>query len=319
MIYLYTDRDSGQPVKETGPLMFGVPGGRIGEMELKAIIEALKWLMRKPPIIAPDLYDQVVIYTDSRYVERNLDRARGSWRTQGARNRHGRPVSNWELWDQLLKLIDKMWSKLRKKVRIEWTPGKSHKVLKEVDKLAKKSADIPIGRPVSTVRSRRKKSEKSTEAGSIGQLGQMLTLRIIDDEPMKKARATKYRCEVVSKKSPFYGNVDFLYAEGDIEGLDRGHTYPGETRHRHQEAQHRQGLQEDRIGTRRFLGSHGFRAAPQSPPLRCRKGTMPTPCALGRFFRRQRLVARAGRRVDRRCFCRSVQRPTSRSSRSGCT
>jgi hypothetical protein len=74
------------------------------------------------------------------------------------------------------------------------------------------------------VKVRRKKSEKSVELGSVQMQGQRLTIRVITDEYLRVQGLNKYKYEVMSKASKFYGNVDVIYSQKDLV-LSGGHTY----------------------------------------------------------------------------------------------
>jgi ribonuclease HI len=49
----------------------GYTGVTIPQMELKAVIEAVKLLLRKPPIVEARLYRKVWVYADAMYVVDN--------------------------------------------------------------------------------------------------------------------------------------------------------------------------------------------------------------------------------------------------------
>jgi ribonuclease HI len=67
-------------------------------MELRAAIEALKALT------APS---QVTLYSDSAYMVNCFrDRWYEAWRQNGWRNKKKQPISNRELWEELLELVE---------------------------------------------------------------------------------------------------------------------------------------------------------------------------------------------------------------------
>jgi hypothetical protein len=53
---------------------------------------------------------------------------------------------------------------------------------------------------------------------------QRLTIRIITDELLVEHKLNKVKYEVMSKASPYYGQVDIIYSSDDIH-LSAGHTY----------------------------------------------------------------------------------------------
>jgi len=77
------------------------------QMELKAVIEALKSL-KKP--------SQIIIYTDSVYVKDGITKWIINWRKNGYRNANKKPIKNLELWQELdslnsLHQIEYKWIK----------------------------------------------------------------------------------------------------------------------------------------------------------------------------------------------------------------
>jgi ribonuclease HI len=86
----------------------GYRGVTIPQMELKAVIEGLKLLLKKPPIVPPHLYRKVRVFCDANYVVENYDRARFQWSQNKWRNRDGAPIENGDLWRELLKIEKKL-------------------------------------------------------------------------------------------------------------------------------------------------------------------------------------------------------------------
>lgn len=198
----------------------GVGGTTINRMELQACITALK--------MAPQLdcftgVNKVVIRTDSQYVSNNYLSALGTWRQNRWRNRDGKPVDNADLW----KAFVRHYGNLRKPKDIEWVKGHGKGRDKDphnaaADKLARGSAKSPLSRTVFRSSARRKTSVKFTNPGSIGAQGQTLLIRVIEPLWLTVHRMWKYRCEVVSSKSPYYKNLDWLYS---TEQMRDGHYY----------------------------------------------------------------------------------------------
>jgi len=186
------------------------------KMELTACIHALK---NSIPYLKKGSLRQILIHSDSRYVVDNYQNAKYYWPKQKWHTKSGKPVANAHLWKDLIKAA----IKTGKNVQINWVKGHSkNKYNKIVDKLAKQSAEIPINKALSIVTARRKLSKKSTELGSVEMKGQRITIRIITSEYLPVQKTNKYRYEVMSKISPYYGNIDFLYS---TELLKAGHIY----------------------------------------------------------------------------------------------
>ena len=96
-------------------------------MELTAVIESLKSIKRKHPII---------ITTDSTYVKDGITDWIESWKTNNWRTANKKPVKNKELWvelDSLCALYDITW---------EWVRGHSgHPENEHADYLANKAIE----------------------------------------------------------------------------------------------------------------------------------------------------------------------------------
>lgn len=99
------------------------------KMELKAAIEALKWLDKQ------QISDCVEIWTDSNYVKDGITKWIFSWKKNGWKNSKKEPVKNKELW-QALDLLNNQ-------LNLSWNWVKAHNGHSEneaVDKLAYQSA-----------------------------------------------------------------------------------------------------------------------------------------------------------------------------------
>ena len=69
---------------------------------------------------------------------------------------------------------------------------------------------------------RRRTSDRQVQPGSVELTGQLLTIRIVTDRHLRQQKCWQYRYEVVSKRSPFFRCVDFVYSD---QVLRAGHTY----------------------------------------------------------------------------------------------
>ena len=93
------------------------------QMELRAVIEALKIIKNSNPI---------VIYTDSKYVMEGITKWIIGWKNNGWRTANKKPVKNCELWQELDREASKR--------HIEWCWVKGHagdKYNEIADKLAR--------------------------------------------------------------------------------------------------------------------------------------------------------------------------------------
>lgn len=194
----------------------GFPGATNNQMELLACVEGIRQAREHPS--CPEL-KRIAIHTDSRYVRDNYDRARYYWSQNRWRTAAGRPVLNAELWKDLLREV----KNTSKRVDFHWLKGHAGDPHNRVaDKLAKKSAREPGNKPLTNVKVRRKLTEKTVQIGSVPPMGQSVTIRIINDEYLRLPKSYKYMFEVMSKRSPQYGNVDLVFSE---ELMNAGHCY----------------------------------------------------------------------------------------------
>jgi len=187
------------------------------QMELYACVAALKEARRRNDLT---LFASIEIHTDSTYVVDNYRKAMFEWPKTKWTTRGGPPVLNAGLWKDLVREI-KHCKPLR--VNFSWVKGHSKdEHNKAVDKLAKKSAKRALKSPLSVVTVRRKISSKSVEIGSVQMHGQRLRIRIITTEYLRVQRLIRYKYEVISKRSNYYGNVDFIFSTLDMRA---GHHY----------------------------------------------------------------------------------------------
>ncbi len=92
------------------------------QMELKAVIEALK-ILKKP--------SKIIIYTDSVYVKDGITKWIFNWKKNGWRSASKKPIKNIELWQELDELNSKH------DVEYKWIKGHSGNKYNEIaDQLA---------------------------------------------------------------------------------------------------------------------------------------------------------------------------------------
>lgn len=208
---VFVNQEGLEEVEDISPP--GFAGATNNEMELYACIEGIKQAMHHP---AFNSFDYIVIHTDSQYVSDNYKKAIYEWPKLKWCNYHGRPVANVELWKRLTTMLMALHRR-RKRFEFCWVEGHSkEKHNKAADKLAKESAKKAINPPLSVVKVRRKLSSKSVEPGCVPMLGQTLSIRVITEYNLKTQRLFKYKYEVVSEDSPYFGNIDIVFAERSI-------------------------------------------------------------------------------------------------------
>jgi ribonuclease HI len=202
---------------------FPVPGYKSAtnnQMERRAVIEALEALARGFAPVGVGGYRGVVVRTDSQWLVDGYHRARFTWPANRWLTRDGNPVVDKEEWLTLLKTVDR----LAIPVKIEWVKGHRTSLHnRRADKLAKSSAkghlrSFPVERKV-----RRKESPHRVQRGSVGMKGQRLTIRIIEEAPPAGGLA-RFKYEVMSKKSPYYQHVDYIW-DDSASPMRAGHTY----------------------------------------------------------------------------------------------
>jgi ribonuclease HI len=86
----------------------GEPETTNNRMELRAVIEALSALTRSC---------QVVVHTDSQYVQKGMSEWLPGWKRRGWRTADKKPVKNADLWQQLDALV------ARHEVSWQWVRG----------------------------------------------------------------------------------------------------------------------------------------------------------------------------------------------------
>jgi len=166
-------------------------------------------------------FEKVIIWTDSLYVSGNYLKAIFDWPKRKWHTKNGRPVLNAKLWKELIKCIKKL-RQTGVRVDIKWVQGHSKNPHnRAADRMARQSAKRPYEKPLSAVRVRRKLSSDSVDIGSVEILGQRMTIRIINSEYLDQ-KLWKYKYEVMSKGSKYYGCVDSIFSS---LSMDPGHTY----------------------------------------------------------------------------------------------
>ncbi|HEY2353779.1 MAG TPA: ribonuclease H [Gaiellaceae bacterium] len=204
----------------------GYLGATNNQMELLAVITALKVINSgRLPSEMFDGITKIEICTDSQYVTNNLSAAIYQWPTNKWHTRDGAPVLNADLWKELIREYKKGRQAFGR-VEISWGKGhsSSNQHNKTADKLAKRSARKPTRTLDGAAVVRRKKTTQVTKPGSVEMRGQRLTIRIVGAEPVPlQPQLSRYRYEVMSRASPFFGAMDFAYSEDPR--LRPHHTY----------------------------------------------------------------------------------------------
>jgi ribonuclease HI len=215
----------GDPVHEDVVRPYSYEGGRIGQMELRACIDAIKELMGRRPPADPHGFRKVIIHTDSRYVSENYPNVRwGHWQKNRWITKEGTPVHNKPEWEELLRLDKRLDRDFHIRLEVEWIPGKSDEHTKAVDQMAKKAAKSPLkARKLDHQRVRPKWSPHRARRESVSLHGQDEIIRLITDMPVAgHSRTYHYMYEVVDDGSIHFQAVDYVYSN---KMLGAGHLY----------------------------------------------------------------------------------------------
>jgi ribonuclease HI len=171
------------------------------QMELQACIIALREALRLQLSVG---ISKIIIFTDSLYVNDNINKAIFEWPKSKWLLRSGKPVSNAEQWKQLIKCIKNTGIR----VMFKWVKGHSKNTHnKAADRLARQSAKLPINKPLSIVHVRRKLTTNTVDIGCVEMFGQNISIRIITSEYLKIQKISKFKYEVITQKSKYNGNV----------------------------------------------------------------------------------------------------------------
>lgn len=198
----------------------GYRGVTIPQMELKAVIEGLKLLLKMPPIVPPHLYRKVRVYCDANYVVENHDRAKFQWSQNKWRNRDDKPIENGDLWRELIKVEKKLG------MRVEIWKVEAHSTNRhnqKADQLAKASAEMPLGPPLVPGRVRRKQGAKRLRKGTVPFEGQEITIHVHKGELMQPQRVNQFEF-TVRTPGPLFEEVGLATAATEIY-IREGHTY----------------------------------------------------------------------------------------------
>lgn len=210
-LFVVTGEDGQEVVYEFSPN--GEPGANSQEMEIRAVAEALKLAASPRSPVELSRFRKIVIHTDSLNVRNGFGSAKFDWSKSQWMRRSGPPVMHAEIWREILTVL----RRIRMPVHVEWVKGKSNRHTKLVDKLAKDSAERPFARPSRPRTVRRKRTEKSVEPGSVTAEGQELEIQLITVEWLSVQRCLRYKYEVVSEESPYFGNVDYVFSDEPLE------------------------------------------------------------------------------------------------------
>lgn len=206
-------------VKDFSPS--GYRGATNNEMELQACVLALREVIKFEDLKG---VQGIIIYTDSQYIVGNYKNAMFNWPRMKWVRSNGEPVLNTSIWKEIIRLMKRIGVKFR--IQIDFEKVEAHSGIKDnedVDKLAKRSREgIVAGVKLSVSRVRRSKTKNKTVRGSIVGEGQHIRVRVVSAKWLSSHKLYHLRCEVVSKRSKYFGKMDLSLSE---TMLGVGHTY----------------------------------------------------------------------------------------------
>jgi ribonuclease HI len=196
---------------ETPYAVAGFAGATNNQMELQGCIEAFQGLARGQVSIDATSYRKVVFWTDSQYLVNGYDSARFTWPSARWLTRDGNPVANTPLWKELVRLA----ARVGRPVEFRWVKGHKDSFFnKRADKLAKASAKSAVLRgPLDARKIRRKTTTEKLQRGSVEMLGQQMTIRLFEEVDASDQGLVRFKYEVMTKRSPYFGRVDYIWAE----------------------------------------------------------------------------------------------------------
>ena len=178
-------------------------------MELMACAKGLEWALENEPW--QDV-TRIYIVTDLQFLANNRNNIQ-YWKTNGWRYSSGEPVAHEDLWDAILKRINKL-SKVGLRVDFHYKKGKKDAIGRKVDKAAKAAAqrggfDDDFGfRPGSYARS-------MVPGGAAAQpfhaSGQTLVIRPYKKNP-RPNREEKVSFNIFDETSQSYAGKFYAYA-----------------------------------------------------------------------------------------------------------
>lgn len=206
-------------------LPYGYSGATNNEMELQACILALREVLKLESIKGAN---GVLVYTDSQYVVSCHTKAMFVWSNPWSKQKWtrstGEPVLNASQWKELIRLIKRIGNLFHVRVYFEKVDAHSgvegNETADALAKLSRKGLTSSI--KISTNKVRRSKTNKKTVIGSIKGEGQRIRIRVVSGSWLTVQKIYRLRCEVLSKKSRYFGNMDFMLSKNL---LSAGHTY----------------------------------------------------------------------------------------------
>ncbi len=185
-------------------------------MELRAVIEAMKWIERNQKRLKYPTFD---IHSDSAYIVDNQFIC-AEWRKNKWRNHNGKPILNHCLWREYLNQRTKVV------VNILKIKGKSTDLANLVDKAAKRFGQSPTTKDLGHVSGKFAKSQSPNGRTEIFPAdGNTYTVRHFMDKLVIKGEY-EIRFDLYSVEDEEYVGKYKAYISSDmVDELHRGHHY----------------------------------------------------------------------------------------------
>lgn len=200
---------------------YSYQGATNNEMELQACVLALKEVVKLNSLKGSQ---GILVLTDSQYIVNNYKNAMFNWPRQKWIRSNGEPVLNTQIWKEIIRLMKRIGYKFH--IQVDFEKVEAHSGIKnneDVDKLAKLSREGTEAKVrLSVSRVRRSKTKSKTIRGSIKGEGQKIRLRVITAKLIRPQNLYQLRCEVLSKKSKYFGMTDLVISKFFMTA---GHTY----------------------------------------------------------------------------------------------
>lgn len=196
----------------------GYRGAKSGQMEIEACVAALREIDQNPLF---SKYEAVLIRSDSTYLVDNYQKAFFEWPRQGWLGSRGNDIANEGSWKELNSLR----LRIRKRLEIQWLHNASkNEHHRAAHAMSRRSAENALGVLLPSEIVRRRWAPAATQPGCVRMLGQRLSIRVRGVVLLSARRGSRYRYEVLTKTSPFFGKSDFAVAREPLS-LKWGHCY----------------------------------------------------------------------------------------------
>jgi len=213
IVFVYPEDENGQAKKEE--LQYpGVKGASIGEMELGAVLFAVK---RAANFDTELTGPRIIVHTDSDYVVTGFRNTFGTWQKRKWTTSTGQPLKHQQMWKELVRVR----GNLSVRLEVVWVKRKSTPENRRADSLAKRSAEKPSQKTNIVRTPRRPLYSTKYDPGCISVEGQILSVHIYYSEFIANG-VIEYKYEVVSRSSKFYKMADRAFS---TLLLKEGHCY----------------------------------------------------------------------------------------------